>query len=167
VQEVEICGSVDNKLALARQCAVRGMHDDAVSLYRSCMHGMFADDPNLVLALAGALVKKNDNAEARARLNQLQALDAAFKTNEVSLLRARLLEGEGETHAALQEYEALLPVYVGLEPRYRHALLLKQAGRDDDALAAFSAMQTHAQKHRVSHDGELAWLDRAKNALRN
>lgn len=166
VQEVEICGSIDNKLALARECTARGMHDDAVTLYRSTMHGVFADDPNLLLALAAALVDKQDYSEARVTLAQLQARDAKFKPNEVALLRARVLEGQGAAQDALREYESLLPVYAGLEPRYRHALLLQQVGRDNEAQAALAAMQTHAQKHRVNHDGELAWLDRAKKALR-
>ena len=165
VQEVEICGSVDNKLALARECTARGLHDEAVSLYRTCLDGLYANDSNLLLALAGALVEKPDHAEARRVLTQLHAKDSAFKVNEVSLLRARIFEGEGDVQRALNQYEALLPVYGGLEPRYRHALLLQRAGRVGDARAAFAAMQAHAQKHRVTHEGELAWLDRARKAL--
>jgi hypothetical protein len=67
----------------------------------------------------------------------------------------------------LREYEALLPVYVGLEARSRHGLLLKKIGRADEARKAFGALQEHARKHRLTHDEELAWLNLAKKELKS
>lgn len=167
VEEVEICGSVDNKLALAQECMQRELYDDAARLYRNCMHGMYAEDPNLLLGLAGAQVEQQNFNEARATLDQLQSKHAEFKPNDTSLLRARVLEGLGDTTAALQAYEALVPVYVGLEARYRQGLLLKKMGHATQARGVLDAMQEHARKHRVSHDGELAWLNLAKKNLRD
>lgn len=166
VEEVEICGSVDNKLALARECGERGLFDDAARLYRTCMQGLYADDPNLLLGLAGALVEKQDYREARETLGQLRAKDPAFKSNHAALLRARTLEGLGQTDEALREYEALVPVYVGLEARYRQGALLKKLGQTDQARNAFEAMQQHARKHRVTHDDEVSWLSLARKELR-
>lgn len=167
VEEVEICGSVDNKLALAQECMVRALYDDAARLYRNCMHGLYADDPNLLLGLASALVEQKNFTEARATLDRLRSKHADFKANEVALLYGRTQEGLGDTAAALLTYEALLPVYVGLEVRYRHCLLLKKLGHAEQARGAFDAMQEHARKHRVSHDGELAWLGLAKKELKD
>lgn len=165
VEEVEICGSVDNKLALAQECMERGLHDDAARLYRNCMQGLYAEDPNLLLGLAGAQVEQQNFNEARSTLDQLKPKHAEFKPNDAALLCARTLEGLGDTTAALQIYETLLPVYVGLEARYRHGLLLKKLGRIAQARNALGAMQEHARKHRVAHDGELAWLNLAKKDL--
>jgi len=166
VEEVEICGSIDNKLALARDCMERALYDDAVRLYRGCMQGLYADDLNLLLGLATALVEKQDYRDAHRTLQQLRTKDAQFKPNEVALLQARTLEGLGDDAGALQAYQALLPVYVGLEARYRHGLLLKKIGRADDARRAFETLQEHARKHRVSHDDEVSWLAMAKRELR-
>lgn len=166
VEEVEICGSVDNKLALARECMERGLYDDAARLYRGCMQGLYADDPNLLLGLATALVEKADFPEARNILDALRAKHGAFKPNDVALLHARTLEGMGDTSGALQGYETLLPVYVGLEARYRHGALLKKMGRVDDARGAFQTMLDHARKHNVSHDDEVSWLAMAKQEMR-
>ena len=166
VEEVEICGSIDNKLALARDCAQRGLYDDAVRLYRYCMQGMYADDPNLLLGLAGVLVEQQHYREARETLQQLQAKAPAFKPNDAALLRARALEGSGDTGAALNEYEALIPVYVGLEARYRHAALLKKLGRTNEACNTFVAMLEHARKHRLMHEHEVSWLAMAKREFR-
>ena len=166
VEEVEICGSVDNRLALARECMQRGLYEDAARLYRHCMEGLYADDPNLLLGLSEALVEKQDYAGARATLEKLTARDAAFKPNDVSLLRDRAQEGLGDNDAALREYATLLPVYVGLEARYRHGLLLKKLGRADEANNAFCALRDHARKHNVSHDDERAWLNLAMKELK-
>ena len=165
VEEVEICGSVDNKISLAHECMQRGLYDDAARLYRGCMTGLYAEDPNLLLDLTAAQVEQQNFKEARATLQRLLAKHPDFKPNDASLLHARVLEGTGDSDGAIRTYETLLPVYVGLEARYRYGLLLKKLGRADQARAALNAMQDHARKHRVSHDGELAWLNLAKKEL--
>src|SRR5215510_9091701 len=40
VAEVEACGSVENRMQLARQCMEEGMHPEAESLFRSCLAGI-------------------------------------------------------------------------------------------------------------------------------
>src|ERR1043165_7947263 len=47
-EEVEICGSVDNKRALAEECIAHAMHPEAARLYESCLEGPFASDASLV-----------------------------------------------------------------------------------------------------------------------
>ena len=165
IEEVEICGSVDNKISLAHECMERGLHDDAARLYRGCMTGLYADDPNLLLDLTAAQVEQQNFNEARATLEKLLAKHPDFKPNDARLLHARVLEGTGDNGGALRLYEALLPVFVGLEARYRHGLLLKKLGHTNQARAALESMQEHARKHRVSHDNELAWLNLAKKEL--
>jgi hypothetical protein len=166
VEEVEICGSVDNKLALADECMQRGLYDDAARLYRNCMQGLYAEDPNLLLGLASAQVEQQNFNEARATLDTLHAKHADFKPNDTGLLRARTLEGSGDSAGALQAFETILPVYVGLEARYRYGALLKKLGRTDQAHREWEALIEHARKHRVSHDGELAWLNLAKKEMK-
>lgn len=165
VEEVEICGSVDNKIALAQECMERGLYDDAARLYRNCMQGLYADDPNLLLGLATAQVEQQNFNEAHATLSRLQTTRSDFKPNAAALLRARTLEGTGDSQSALLAYETLLPVYVGFEVRYRHALLLKRLGHVEQARDALNTMLEHARKHRVTHDNELAWLNLAKKDL--
>ena len=95
VEEVEICGSVDNKIALAQECMERELYDDAARLYRGCMEGLYADDPNLLLGLATAQTEQQKFNEARATLDRLQTKLPDFKPNESGLLRARTLDGCG------------------------------------------------------------------------
>lgn len=165
MEEVEVCGSVENKTALARECMERGLFSDAVRLYESCMQGLYASDPNLLLKRAEVQVEMQDYVQAQSSLAQLWEKHADFKPAESALLAARILEGTGDRDAALKQYEALLPVYVGLEAQYRRASLLMKAGRAQEAQAAYEAMQAHARKHRVTHEAELAWLALAKKDL--
>lgn len=165
VEEVEICGSVDNKAALARECTQRGMHNEAVRLYQNCLQGLYADDPKLMYGLAEALVENSEYAAAREAIDALSTKHADFKTNEVQLLRARTLEGLGEYDAALRVYDELLAVYVGLEARARHGLLLKKLGRDEQARTALDNLLDHARRHNVTHDAEQHWVRLAKKEL--
>ncbi|HJV92832.1 MAG TPA: hypothetical protein VJ572_05100, partial [Azonexus sp.] len=54
IREVERCGSVDNKAALADELISSGQFDDAIDLYQSCLVGLQADQPSLVFGLAEA-----------------------------------------------------------------------------------------------------------------
>lgn len=40
IAELEACGSVENRVALARTCIEHKKHFEAAALYRSCMTGM-------------------------------------------------------------------------------------------------------------------------------
>lgn len=165
MHELEICGSVGNRIALARECMQRGMYDDAARLYQNCLQGPYAEDANLRLGLAEAHIEQGRFQDAQLLLDQLQAKDPGHKPNEAALLRARALEGLNDAAGALRIYEGLLPVYVGLEARYRHGVLLGKLGHTDQARNALGEMQAHAHKHRLTHEAELAWLDRARRDL--
>jgi hypothetical protein len=167
VEEAEICGSLDNKIALADECMKRELYDDAVRLYHHCMQGMYADDANLMLLLSTALVEKEDFSEARAVIDQLISKHPFYKPNEARLLRARTLEGQNQSEEALKLYEALTPVFVGLEARCRHGLLLKRMGHERQAYATFNELLAHAKRHNVTHEGERRWIDLAKTELRS
>ena len=41
-EELAVCGSVQNKLALAQECTARGHFDEAIKLYESAQEGPFA-----------------------------------------------------------------------------------------------------------------------------
>jgi len=167
VEEAEICGSLDNKIALADECMKRGLFEDAVRLYRHCMQGMYAEDANLMLLLSTALVEKQDFADARAMIDALMARHPSYKTNDARLLLARTHEGLDHSGEALKLYEELTPVYVGLEVRCRHGLLLKKMGHEQHASVAFTELLAHARRHNVKHEGEQCWIDIAKRELQS
>ena len=162
VAEVETCGSVDNRLALADECAARSMHDEAVRLYRSCLAGPYERDARILLSLARTELDGGGLEDAAATLERLRAVAPDHKPAEVKLLRARLLEGRGETDAALAAYRDLVPGYVGLEARCRYALLLQRLGHHHQAHAVFEDVLAQAKRTAPAPASEQAWVTLAR-----
>lgn len=165
IEEMEICGSVDNKAALAEECLARGLSHDAVRLYRSCLNGVHAKDPALIHGLARACVENGAHEEALAQIRQLAEHHPLHKPNEVRLLKARALEAKGDTLGALAEYENLVPVFSGLEARARYGLLLQQAGHAKQAQDVFNDLLTHAKRFKITLETEQDWIRLARQCV--
>ena len=162
VADVERCGSIDNRTALAEECLAAGMPEDAAKLYRSCLAGAYENDPHLRFGLARALVEDEAWEDAAQAVARLRAEHPCHRPNEVRLLYARALEGGGDTAAALEEYRALAPVFVGLEARCRHGLALERLGRADEARAAFAAAALQAGGTPSPVEAEQRWAKLAR-----
>lgn len=162
IEETEICGSVANKSALAEECLAAGFAADAIRLYQSSLISAHANDPVLMFGLARAYLDHGANAQALAQLQQLQTEHAKFKTLEVRLLQARVLEKSGDIQAALAAYEALIPVYTGLEAKCRYALLLQQSGHLKQAAGLFQEILLHAKRFNINLESEQEWVNIAR-----
>lgn len=162
--ELEICGSVDNKLSLALECEQSGMYDEAATLYRSCLSGIHARDPAMLFALARALLLGKHHANAKARINQLLLDHPTYRPNETKLLLAQVLEAEGDA-SATRVYEELLQVFPGMEAKYRYGLYLKSMGHTKQAHGLFQEIVEHARRFNIHHDEEIQWVSAAKRAL--
>jgi hypothetical protein len=162
LEELAVCPSVSNRIAAADEFMRCGVFAEAVRLYQEALTGPHADDPSLLLGLARAHVNNGTFHEARAALQQLRETDRRFRPDEAQLLYARTLEGLGDSDAALAEYEALAPVYVGLEAKCRYAMLLKQLGFSVQANSVFHDMLEHAKRFRLNLDSERPWIDAAR-----
>ena len=165
-EELEICGSVDNKRALAEECIAHGMHPEAMRLFESCLTGPFASDASLVYGWARSAVEAADWAKATEAIARLRAIDAKYRQHEVRLLEARVFEGKGENDAALAAYRELLPVFVGLEARYRYGALLSRLGQEQAALQIFNEVLTHSKRFASTIEDEQRWVAAAQQAIR-
>jgi len=158
--------TLDNRTALARECMNRGDYKNAAELFRSCLKGMYAHDPAIMLDLARALYAQDDYAATRQTLEDLIAQNPGYKSPEGHLLYARALEGLGENDQALQEYAVLDHSYPGEEARARHAVLLKRLGRAAEAQTVLSTMQTRFKAAPQFYQrNERSWLDLARREL--
>jgi hypothetical protein len=164
-ESLALCGSIDNRTALAEECLAAGMPDEAVMLYRSSLVGAYENDPHLRLALARALVEQaawDDAADAVARLRKDHP---CHRPNDARLLRARILEATGETGTALGEYHELVPAFVGLEARLRYGLLLERLGRSAAARAVFAEAVALAKRNAAPIETEARWAKLARERL--
>ena len=166
VADIEACGSVENRVRLARECKEHGMHEDAAALYRSCLSGVHEADPDIRHGLATALMLGGRFQEALAAAIKLRASHPGFRAAEVGLVIARALEAASRPEEALAELKVLADTYPGEEGRWRYGALLRRLGRADDAREVFRRMVRNAERQ-PSHyrDAQRGWLDRARESL--
>jgi hypothetical protein len=164
--QVELTGTPAAKAALADECSFKGMHDDAVALYRSALTGLYADDPNLLMGFARALNEKGDFAEVQKTLDNLREKNPGFQSSDGHLLYARALEGQGKTEEAIREYEAVTAYFPGYEAKARYALFLTRIGDVSKAREIFTGILT-AYKQLPRHAQELNrdWYNVARRNL--
>jgi hypothetical protein len=165
VEELEVCGSLDNKIALAAECMNHRMYADAAKLYESCLNGAYASDGAIMFGLAKAAVEAGDWSKAASALARLRNDAPRTRPLETRLLEARVLEGRGQNDAALAIYRELLAVFVGLEARYRYGSLLLRLGKTEAAMDMFNEVVKHAKRFASSIEEEERWASAARRAI--
>lgn len=164
-EELEICGSVDNKIALAQELMDHQMYAEAASLYESCLQGPYAADGNLLFGVAHAAVEGENWIKASDTIAKLKRDLPSLRPHEVKLLEARSCEGQGNTDQALAIYRELVPVFVGLEARYRYGALLARLGQHEAAHTMFNEVLKQAKRHSSGLDDEEEWAAGARRAI--
>lgn len=165
VAELEVCGSIDNKLALAAECLRSGMPEDAARLYESCLDGPYAEDRAISFSLIEALVDAGQFQAAEARFTPLRQAASDFREPACRLLHARIHEGLDRKDDALRAYQAALASFVGLEARYRYGLFLKKLGNTESAHHVFDDILAHAKRAGVNLEEEQEWVRLTKREL--
>ena len=166
VANLEDCGSVDNRIALARSCMDRKMYREAISLYRSCLAGVHQSDPDIRFGLANAFVFAGDFKEAHAMALALRHSHASFRSPEVRLVSAKALEGLGRLDEALAEYRVLADTYAGEEGRWRYGALLHRMGRSAEASDVFHRMLRNASRMPEHYrEAQQQWLTLAREQV--
>jgi hypothetical protein len=164
-EELEICGSVDNKIALAAECMNHRMYPEAIKLYESCLGGAWASDGAILFGLARASVEAGDWGKAGSAIARLKAGAPKARPLEVRLLEARVLEGRGESDAAIAVFREIVPAFVGLEARYRYGDLLLRLGKQEAAMEMFNEVVKHARRFTSSLEEEEQWASAARRAI--
>jgi hypothetical protein len=165
-QRLEVADTVDNRRALAEESMRMGDYGNAIELYRSVLKGVYATDAGFLLGLAQAQANKEDFAGAQATLQTLYASNPQFRSSDAELLRARVVEANGDLDAALEQYRTLATSYPGEEARFRYGALLKQRGQFGDARGVFREMLKRAKTApRYYRKKEKDWLDSAQREL--
>jgi hypothetical protein len=166
VAELETCGSVDNRLALAEECLRSNLSEEAMRLYASCLEGAYATDGAILFGWARSAVDAGAWDTAEQAIARLRRDAPKQRPLEVSLLEARLLDGRNQTDAALAAYRALVPAYVGLEARYRYGDLLARLGKHDAAMEVFNDVLKQSRRFESGIEDEQRWANAARDAVR-
>jgi hypothetical protein len=164
-EELEVCGSVDNKMSLAEECTNHQMYAEAERLYESCLTGAFQSDGAILFGLARAAVDNQNWSKALDAIASIKASSPKMRPQEVRLLEARILEGQGQNDAALSAYRELVLEYVGLEARYRYASFLSRNGQLESATEVYGDVIKHSKRFASSLDDERYWVDASRQAM--
>jgi hypothetical protein len=164
--EARRTGDVASNQRYADELVRQGRSNEAASVYRQALRGLYEHDPNLLLGLARAQFTGGDAPGARATLDTLIAHNPAFKSPEGHLLYARALEGEGNHAKALEEYQELSKYYAGAEATLRYAQLQARTGAKTAARTTLEHLLEHARlAPRHYQRAQAEWLELAKREL--
>lgn len=166
-EELEISDTVRNRQMLGHAYVSAGRYDQAIEMYRSCLKGIFVDDPPILLAMAEAQFLNEAFGEAIETVARLEKTDADFRPLERRMLKAKLFEALGRRDKALVEYEFLANRYTGEEARCRYALLLMRAGKHDQAREIFERILLNARRSpRHFRAAERQWIQTARQQIK-
>ena len=162
-EELDITDTVKNRQLLAQAYAAAGKYKEAVGMYRSCLKGIYEDDPPLMLGLASTQFLAERYQEAKETIEKLVQVDAKFRPLEGRLLLARTLEGLKDLDAALAEYEPLVSQYPGEEAKCRYAILLDRTGQTEKAQEVYRKILLNAKRSpRYYRKAQRHWINIAK-----
>lgn len=165
-QLAEISGGVDASQRHAEELMRLGRNDEAVSVYRGTLRGLYEHDPNLLLGLARAQFAAGTADAARETLDLLIRHNPQFRSADGHLLYARALEQEGQAQRALDEYKVLAGYYPGAEATVRYARLLRGQGQDGTARDALRSLLNQAAVAPVHYRRtQEEWLKQAEREL--
>jgi hypothetical protein len=164
--ELARADTVKNRMHLGAEFMEVGESAEAESIFRDCLKGMHASDPDILLALSQAQFAQDKVADASATLTTLIAANPDFKSADGHLLYARTLEGLDRSLEALAEYDVLDESYPGEEARVRKAELLLKLDRKDEARAT---LEKTLERTRIApayyRKAQGVWIERAKKLL--
>jgi hypothetical protein len=165
---VKVTGDVASRQKYADELVRMGRAAEALPIYQTCLTGVFADDPKLLLGYAQAQFAAGEPAGARSTLDELIGKNPQFRSPDGHLLYARALEGEGNDEKALSEYATLAEYYPGAEAGVRYAKLLKRLGQAPLARQTLQGLLERA-RFAPAHYRKVQreWLDEAASELRD
>jgi hypothetical protein len=166
--EVKVTGNVAARQKYADELVNLGRAPEALPIYQTCLTGVFAEDPKLLLGYAHAQFAAGDAAGARKTLDDLIQKSPDFKSPDGHLLYARALEAEGDVAKALSEYATLAEYFPGAEAGVRYAKLLNRSDQRPLAQQTLKALLDRA-KYAPAHyrKAQREWLDEAHRELQS
>ncbi len=165
-EDLERADTIDNRRRLAEECVEAGFHDEAISLYGSCLVGFYEDDAAILRGLAEALFSTGDYEECKNTLDRMLQANPEVASQTGHLLYARCLEELEQYDDAQSQYAELVAYASGEEARVRYALFLQGRGRTEEADVLFEeSIKRGRLGGRAYRRIQKTWLDIAGQNL--
>lgn len=152
-----------NHLRLADALLTTGQASNALEHYEQARRGVHADDPEIEVRHAEALLEAGRADEARQLLDALIQRRPEFRSPRGHLVYARAVAAAGERERAREEFDALIEGFAGLEARARYAeILLEWNEREHAARIAADSLKLAERMPAHSRELNADWIRRLK-----
>lgn len=163
---VDDAPTVANRTRLAVAAAELGKHAEAERLYADSLTGMYADDPQLLLGRANALIELNRPNDALPLLEKLAETPTGGRTAHTMLALGRVYHALGREAQAETALRWAADHYPGFEGIARYAVFLARTGRQDEARAQLAEIDKRLSKTHAHFRKEARrWRDVAAQAI--
>ena len=163
---VDDAPTVANRTRLAVAATELGRHAEAEKLYAESLTGMYADDPQLLLGRANALIELSRPSEALPLLEKLAETPTGGRTAHTMLALGRVYHALGREEQAETALRWAADHYPGFEGIARYAVFLARTGRQEDARAQLAEIDKRLSKTHAHFRKEARrWRDFAAQAL--
>lgn len=125
--------TTDRRLRLADALLVGGRASEAATHYESALKGIHADDADIQVKLARALLECGHARRARKLLDELIKRRPDYRSPDGHLTYARAVAAEGDRAKAREEFDALVGYSSGFEAHAYYAQTLADWGERDRA----------------------------------
>jgi hypothetical protein len=160
---LDAAATPNHRIRLADALMAAARASEAVVQYQAVLTGLYADDAQLQVKLARALLEAGNPNDARVLLDRLIAEQPSFKSAEGHLVYARAVAALGDRVRTHEEYGTLVGYYAGLEARARYAEVLlgwNERDRLDALLADTDARVRHMPP--AARNINREWIDRIR-----
>lgn len=163
---VDDAPTVANRVRLAVAATELGKHAEAERLYDESLTGMYADDPQLLLGRANALIELNRPNDALPLLEKLGETPNAGRTPHTMLALGRVYHALGREEQAETALSWAADHYPGFEGIARYTVFLARQGRKDEARAKLAEIDKRLSKtHSHFRKEAKGWRDLAAQAV--
>jgi hypothetical protein len=138
-----------------------------MELTKLCLKGIFANNPGMMLDMGRHSFGAGQYAESLDWLDKaLKEKQNRFDKPEDGLLYAKALHRSGDTTRAEAAYKQIIRVHHSMEARYNYGLLLKEAGRNEEAKTQFRTVIDERNLHPAHvRRANAKWVSTSPRAL--
>lgn len=148
----ELTPTAQNQMRLASALLEAGNTGQAAQLFEACLHGPFANDPDMRFQAATARMQNGQGSAAIELLEAIRGQNPEFRQEQLSLLLAQAYAHEGNQQSARAEFISVTNRYGSVEARVEYALWA--LGRGD--------MQTAEEQYRELERSMKYWNKHTK-----
>ena len=163
---VEDAPTVANRVRLAVAATELGRHAEAERLYADSLTGMYADDPQLLLGRANALIELNRPNDALPLLEKLAETPTGGRTAHTMLALGRVYHALGREEQAETALRWAADNYPGFEGIARYTVFLARTERKEEARERLAEIDKRLSKTHAHFRKEAkTWRDFAAAAV--